>query len=482
MAVTRRRGDTGTRRQTPEPSPRRRVPASPRPILIALLLLFTAFRLEAEFSPLEIEDAAEFARRVAVAAIHGPQRVFTEALDVDSTLARRVGPDVWEQLTCRQKEKLRAAVRERFSLVLGTPKGTPAEIAWAWTIPQPNAVDVLLGLKLGDKTLKTRWVVRRVAGGWKISDVWLVDPGISLAAGAARALGSAPVRRRDRTEQAAAVALPRVVAILVIGGVVLLFYRRIAPEKRCLLLLTASAPAVLFAVDAALAAGRAASEPYLIPEELPGEPWRLAEQMALRAQREGRLATARDQWSRAIAAGAPVAPVSYQMGQLARLSGDVQQARADFQRALAGAEPAPGAARELALLSLAEGDSASARMYLRRYLETAGPDPEALSLAAVVETNLGNTAAAMAAVRTEQALVGNQRKSAELEARVRARAADAAGAVQALRPLAHEGAVDRAVLRADPAYLPIAMDPAWVAFINERPAPSPTSPPGPARP
>jgi tetratricopeptide (TPR) repeat protein len=445
-------------------------------------MLCAAMPLAAEFSPLDVEDAAEFARRAAIAAIRGPQRVFTEALDVDSILARRVGPDVWEELTGRQKEKLRAAVRERFSLVLGASKGTPAEIAWAWTMPQPNAVDVLLGLKLGSGTLKTRWVVRRVAGGWKISDVWLVDPGISLAAGAARALGTAPVRRRDRTERAAAVALPRVVAIVTIGAVVFLFFRRIAPEKRRLLLLTASAPAILFAVDAALAAGRAASEPYLIPEELPGEPWRLAEQMALRAQREGRVAAARDQWGRAIAAGAPVGPAAYQMGHLAKLAGDTQQARADFQQALAGPEPAPGAARELALLSLAEGDSAAARLSLRRYLETAGPDPEALSLAAVVETNLGDTAAALNAVRAERALVGNQQKSAELEARVRARAADAAGAVQALRALAREGAVDRAVLRADPAYLPIATDPAWVAFLNERPAPSPTSPPAPARP
>jgi hypothetical protein len=28
--------------------------------------------------------------------------------------------------------------------------------------------------------------------------------------------------------------------------------------------------------------------------------------------------------------------------------------------------------------------------------------------------------------------------------------------------------VDRSVLRADPAYLPIATDPAWVSFINEK--------------
>ncbi len=443
--------------------------------------MIVALPLGAEFSPLEIEEAAEFARRVAMAAVRGPQRVFNEALDADSILARRVGPDVWEKLTGRQKERLREAVRERFSLVLGVPKGTPAEIAWSWTSPEANAINVLLGLKLGDRTLKTRWIVRRVGRGLKISDVQLVDPGISLAAGAARALGSSPVRRRDRTERAAAVAWPRLAAILAILAVVLVFLRRVAPQKRILLLLTASAPTVLFLVDGALAAGRAASEPYVIPEEIPTEPWRLAEQLALQAQREGRLDAARDQWSRAVALGAPVAPAAYQMGLLAKQQGDAVKAQASFLRALSDPEPAPGAARELAVFSLTQADSATARQYLRRYVETAGPDPETLSLVAIVNTNLGDTAAALAAVRSARQLVGDQSKSVELEARVRARAADAAGAVQVLRPLAREGAVDRALLRADAANLPIATEPAWVAFLNERPAPSPTRPPAPGR-
>jgi tetratricopeptide (TPR) repeat protein len=446
----------------------------------AALLALAALPLGAEFSPLEIEDAAEFARRAAMAAIRGPQQVFTEALDADSILARRVGPHVWDRLTARQKDRLRAAVREYFSLALGAPRATSTEVAWAWTTLEPNAVDVLLGLKVADKTLKTRWIVRRVASGWKVSDVQFVDPGISLASGAARALGPSPVRWRDRTEQAAAVATPRLVAILVIAAVVLIAYRRVAPEKRLLLLLAASAPAILFLVDGALAAGRAAAEPFVIEEVIPAEPWRLAEQMAVEAQQNGRLAAARDQWEGAVAVGAPASPAAYQMGLLARQQGNADQARADFLRALSGAEPAPGAARELALLSLAQGDNAAARLYLKQYLEAGGPDPETLSLAAVVATNLGDTAAALAAVRSAQLLVGEQWKSTEVEARVRARAADAAGAVQSLRPLARRGLVDRAVLRADPAYLPIATDPAWIAFLNERPALSPT--PGPARP
>ena len=432
----------------------------------------------------EIEDAAEFARRAAAAALHGPQRVFAEALDVDAILARRVGPDVWERLTTRQRDSLRAAVRERFSQVLSAPKGTMAQVAWAWTAPQPNSIDVVLGLQIGAKTLKTRWVIRRVGGGWRVSDVWLVDPGISIAAAASRALGSTLVRPRDRTERAFAVALPRVIGVLAIAVVVVFFAPRLSAPKRTLLLLTASAPAALFAVDGILASARAASEPYVTPEEIPSEPWRRAEQAALRAQREDRLPAAREQWVRAIAAGAPVSPAAYQMGQLSKQAGDVPLARADFQRALSGPDPAPGAARELALLSLSDGDNAAARLYLKRYFDAAGPDPDSLQLAAIVETNLGDTAAALKAVSAAQQLVAAPERSAELEARVHARAADAAGAVAALRPLAREGLVDRAVLRADPAYLPIATAPAWVTFLNERPGPlaTPTTTPALARP
>ena len=41
--------------------------------------------------------------------------------------------------------------------------------------------------------------------------------------------------------------------------------------------------------------------------------------------------------------------------------------------------------------------------------------------------------------------------------------------------------LDREALRADPSFLPIATDPAWVAFLNEPPAPSSERAPTPAR-
>ena len=65
-------------------------------------------------------------------------------------------------------------------------------------------------------------------------------------------------------------------------------------------------------------------------------------------------------------------------------------------------------------------------------------------------------------------LVGGGAQGAELEAKIRARAGDAAGAVAALRPLMRQGGLDREALRSDPAYLPIATDPAWVRFLNEK--------------
>jgi hypothetical protein len=449
-------------------------------VTAAILFLAAAAAVKADFSTVEIEDAAEFARRAAIAAVRGPHSVFNEALDADGLLVRRLGADVWERLTSRQKDLLRVGIRAQFGLTLAGPRGVSPDIVWAWTSPESSTVRVLLGLKMGDGVLKTRWTVRRSAAGWKISDVRLVDPGISLGASAVRALGPSPVRPRDRSEGAAAIALPRILGVLAIAAVVLLARRRLAPDKRILLVLTASAPAVLLLVDGALASKRVLSEPYVIAEETPGEPWRPAELLALQAQRAGRLAAAREQWNHAIGAGAPAAQAEYQRGLLARQQGDLAAARADFLLALEGVEPAPGAARELALLALSGGDSAAAKKYLTQYLEAAGPDPESLQLAAVVETNLGDTAAALHAVRDARHLVGDQWKSAELEAQVHARAADAAGAVEALRPLTREGIVDRAALRADPAYLPIATQPVWVAFLNERAAPMPT-PRAPAR-
>lgn len=125
-------------------------------------------------------------------------------------------------------------------------------------------------------------------------------------------------------------------------------------------------------------------------------------------------------------------------------------------------------------MALAEGRNADARARFANYLEATGPDPDTLASLAVAETNLGDTAAAVAAVESARSLIGESWRRAELEAEIYARAKNAAAAVAALRPLEGLGRLDRDALRADPAYLPIATEPAWVAFLDETPSARPT--------
>ncbi len=468
---TRGRGDRVKRDAPPppvSPSQRRRVIASPRFALPAFLFL-AALPLCGQIGPPEIEEAAEVARRAATAAIRGPQRVFAEALDVDALLVRRVGVDAWQGLTERQREQLRSAVRERFLQTLAPPRSAAGEIAWAAAQPSGSGVDVFLGLRFGEKTLKTHWAMRRVGAGWRVADIVLSDPGISLAQAAARALGPEPVRRREAKKQARSVAYPRLAGLAAIVLMLLLVAPRLSPPKRTLLFLTAAAPAILFLVDGILAVRRALSEPYGLQGDLPREPWRRAEQLALQAEREGHPEEAREHWARALAAGDQPAPIEYQLGLGARKRGELKTARASFERALSHAEPAPGAAKELATMALADGQFERAEQQLARYLSLTGPDPDSLSLLAVVKTNLGKTAEALEAVSQARRLVGEGWRAAQLEAQVHARAGDALGTVSALRPLEAQGLLDRSLLRADPAYLPIATDPAWVSFLNEKP-------------
>jgi uncharacterized protein HemY len=108
---------------------------------------------------------------------------------------------------------------------------------------------------------------------------------------------------------------------------------------------------------------------------------------------------------------------------------------------------------------------------LRRYLEEAGPDPDALSALAVAEANLGQKERAVESVEQARMLVADRWKGARLQAQVYARAGDAEKAVETLRVLEPNGLLDRETLRADPTYLPIATDPAWVRFLSETPAP-----------
>lgn len=450
---------------------------------IASLLLAASGNLGAEMTPLDIEEGAEFTRRVAGAAIGRRERVFFEALDAEGIAARVAGLEAWRGLTARQKERLRTLVREHFAATL-TPSGAfpPGQARIAWSSARPDGEDTLLvdlGLQFGDKTLKTRWRVERVGEGWRIADIALSDPGISLARSAARVLGTSRPRRRDRREQARAEALPRLLGLAAIALVVIFASRRLSPSRRPLLYLTALAPALLFAIDGTLAVRRALSEPWVLPEAPPRDVWRHEQDLALAAQNDGRFEDAERRWRRAAARGAPPAPIAYQIGQAKRQRGDLTAARLEFDRALADPEPAPGAARELAVMALEKRENAEARELLGRYLDAAGPDPDTLSLLAVVEANLGQEEASLEAIAAARRMVEDASGGALLEARLRARAGDAKGTVAALRTRESREPVDRGALRSDPAYLPIATDPAWVAFLAEAPRteaapPSPT--------
>ena len=187
----------------------------------------------------------------------------------------------------------------------------------------------------------------------------------------------------------------------------------------------------------------------------------------MEAQGEGDGAAARAAWAKALEAGAPRAPVYYQMGLSARAAGEPEVARAEFERALAESPSAPGAAKELASMALADGHNGEARALLTRYIREAGPDPDSLSTLAVIESNLGDGEAATLAIRKARSLLPEGWKRAELEAQIYARAGNAVSAIAALRALEAEGHLDRRALRSDPAYLPIATNADWVAFLGE---------------
>jgi tetratricopeptide (TPR) repeat protein len=426
-------------------------------LIVSLVLLGT----------LQVQSPAETeARRLATAAIQGNSGPLVAVLDSDSWLEARVGASAWRALTRRQQDQLAAVVRQRFLGMLLPPRPAPGGIAWSAELPSvAGGSDVLLGLRLGDKTLKTRWRMRHSGAGWRVADVVLSDPGISLGEAAAATLGPRPLRPRRGQARAEVLALLAGLAVILL--VVALAAPRLPVPRRKVLYLAALVPALLFLAGAGWTAVRMAAEPYVLELAPAREPWRTSEELALKAQREGQADRARGLWTRAIAAGAPPGPLAYEIGLAARQRGDTEAARQAFLRALEAPAPAPGAARELAAIAAEEENLPEAEREIARYLGEAGPDPDSLSLQAVILANLGKASEAVPYVAEARRLVGEGVQGAELEARIRAKAADAAGAVAALRSLAREGLVHREDLRKDPAYLPIATDPVWVRFLNE---------------
>jgi tetratricopeptide (TPR) repeat protein len=361
--------------------------------------------------------------------------------------------------------------------MLAGPNPAAGGVAWSAALPPApdRGQDALVGLRLDDRVLKTRWLLQRSGDRWRFRDVVLSDPGISLAQATAASFGTRPLAARRGRARILAGALPPLAALLVIAIVVALAAPRLPPSRRKILFVSAAGAALVFLVAGSLAAARGFAHPYDLLPPSAGAPSRQSEERAREAERAGRAEEARAAWERAVSEGAPAGPVAYERALAAKQRGNVASARALFESALAASPPSPGAAKELAALDASQGRLPEAEGQIARYLAAAGPDPEALTLAAVIATDLGKTADAVASIAEARRLSADGSRGAELEARIRARAGDASGAVALLRPLADAGGPDRAALRADPAYLPIATDPVWVAFLNESAVDGPQS-------
>lgn len=434
---------------------------------LAVLAVSVPLRAQSPSLP-DAEETAEFGRRAALSALHGPPKIFLDALDADGILRRALGSAEWGALATRQRDSLREFLRGRFLDALAGPSGTAGDVSWV-SVGEPAAdgtIPVTLGLTYGPSSLKTRWLTRRSPRGWAIEDVRLVDPGISLADEIRAALGPRPLLPRDTGREARASAIPRLLALVLIGVLVAVAAPRLAPPRRRILLMMASVPAVLFAVDGVLAVRRARSESYALAPPA-AEPWRDREREAIAAEDSGRADDAREAWRRAVTEGAPAGPIAFRLGVAARARGETEAAEREFRDALAASPPAPGASRELGLIALARGQADEARGLLEQYVQATGPDPDALAALAVAQSNLGKKEDAVRSVDAAAALLPEGPRRGELRAQIHARTGDAAGAVASLRPLAESGALDRAALRSDPAYLPIATDPVWVGFLNE---------------
>jgi hypothetical protein len=440
---------------------------------LLLSLLALAGRARAEVTAPELEQAAETARRAAASLAAGQPAPFFETVDVDGILARAsvIGVARWLELTEDQRNHLRSLLRERFLRELWPADAAErGGIAWMTARPEPgDTVAVWIGLDYpGNRQLKTTWRLARQRSEWRVADVLLSDPGVSLAGTFLRSLTAEPLLPADRTRASREAAIPRLALLAVIVLVVLLFWKRTRKNRR-LLILTALAPVFIVALDGALAVRAAVRERWTLREGLPHEPWRVTTTSALEAIDAGDFAEARRRMAAAAALGADGAPLAYALGLAENAAGDAVSAVADFERALAQTPPAPGAARELAAIALSQAAADVARRRLDEYVAAAGPDPEALTLLAVAAIASGRSAEAVEAIEAARQIVGGGLRGAELEARIRARAGDAAGTVATLRPLDGAGLLDRALLRKDPAYLAIATAPEWEGFLNEVP-------------
>ena len=343
-----------------------------------------------------------------------------------------------------------------------------------------GAVFVDLGLRYGPSVLKTRWTVRPHAartGRSRTSSSSI--PGISLAGEVGRLLGPEPVRRHDAAQRGPR---PRAAA-----------RRRLPRDPRRSPSSSGAgsrpkAPAssgsrppfrrCSFSVDGALAVHRALSEPYALVESLPPQPWRQPRSSPSPLRRTaGRRRPAPRGTRRSRPGPRPGRSTTRWDSPPARAATRPRPRRISSARS-PEAPPAPGAGRSSRPLALTDGRLAEARSLLQRYLREAGPDPDTLATLAVVETE-PRRHRRRRRDDADGARAASERAGRRPSSRPRstpARATRRRPSRRCARSKA-EGQLDRAVLRADPAYLSIATDPAWVGFLAEASRGSSTPPP-----
>jgi Flp pilus assembly protein TadD len=437
-------------------------------LLAALAIASAGAAQEAPPSPVSVEEASAVARHAADGLLRGRTSLFEEAFDRPALVAAAVGSSFAARLTARQRSQLENTLLQAIAGTLVQRPNPQAAARILSARARNGEVVVTLLLPGRAAALKTDWRLKPRHGEWKIEDIVVADAARSLREEAVESLGPLPVAslRRQRTEARQAV-WPRLLGILAVFLVAAIFVRHLQPKEKPVLLVVAAAPAILFALDGALAVIRIYREPVAVRFS-PNNP-RLAVlrrfQEAI-ARREP--SSAKELAAEAYALGARPQPLDLELGELYAEMNNRERATDSFHKALLPPRPAPGAWAGLARLALAAGNFDEASADLDQYIAATTPDPAVLSLKAIALAQ--NRDFVRAQVCLEEALDLEPLEPAlfDLSARIAAAAGDAEIAVSRLRSEEKLRPIDRQSLAQDPAYRGLAGKAVWDEFLSEK--------------
>jgi tetratricopeptide (TPR) repeat protein len=434
----------------------------------ALFVAGGAARADAPLEAPRMEEATALARRAVMALARRDAAEPAGIFDEPSLVAAAVGEDLAPRLTARQRRAVlqrmvewfgapfaSRAVPSRPALALGTrPRG--AEAVAALLVPVPSGY------------LKTEWRIGNPGPEGRVEDVVLTDLGRSLREEAIRALGPPPVAiPRPRAAEARRAAGPRAVGLVAVIAAALVFSRRSNPRERRIVIVAAAAPALLFVADGYLAVSRIWQEPVEL-RLADGPPWGYPLQQFQLAVVRGNRARARSAAGAAISLGAAPEPLHLVLGHLAENAGDAKEAESSYTRALAPPKPAPGGWAGLARLDTAAGRDTEALGKWARYFAAAPADPNSLFFEAVAYGHLHDWEGAQDALARAIALDSSSADLYGLSASLYGAAGDASNAIARLREEEKIRPVDRRNVAADGNFTPIADDPGWKAFLDEK--------------